>query len=137
MCAEREYSVKNPGESPGPVRKEMRNVIWVALAVCAAARLSAQTPEASPAASTPATSAEVQALREEVRSLKDLVQTLQQQVKEQQPATEKISSNPPALPENPETQTAETTASPAPSPNASAPPLFPTTDSTVVTSSAP
>jgi len=115
----------------------MRNVIYVALAVCAATRLSAQAPDASPAASTPATSAEVQALREEVRSLRELVQTLQQQVKNQQPATEQTSSNPPALPENPETQTAETGVSPAPSPNASAPPLFPTTDSAVVSSSAP
>jgi hypothetical protein len=115
----------------------MRNLICVALAVCAAVRLSAQTPEASPAASTPATSEEVQALREEVRSLKELVQTLQQQVKDQQPTTEKTSANPPALPENPETQTAETATSPGPSPSASAPPLFPTTDSAVVTSSAP
>jgi len=108
----------------------MRNLICVALAVCAAAHLSAQTPEAS----TPATSAEVQALREEVRSLKELVQTLQQQVKDQQPVTEKTSANPPALPENPETQTAQTSSSPAPSPPASAPPLFPTTDSAVVSS---
>jgi hypothetical protein len=111
----------------------MRKFICGALAVCAATRLCAQTPEAS----TPATSAEVQALREEVRSLKDLVQTLQQQVKDQQPATEKTTANPPALPENPETQTAQTASSPAPSPSASAPALFPTTDSAVVTSAAP
>jgi hypothetical protein len=107
----------------------MRNLICVAFAVCAAARLSAQTPEAS----TPATSAEVQALREEVRSLKELVQTLQQQVKAQQPATEDTAANQPALPENSETPAAEASASPAPS--ASAPPLFPTTDSAVVSSS--
>jgi hypothetical protein len=115
----------------------MKTFICVALALCAATRLGAQTPESAPAATTPASSAEVQALREEVRSLKELVQTLQQQVKDQQSSTEKTSPNPPALPENPETQTAETTASPAASPNASAPPLFPTTDSAVVTSSAP
>ena len=111
----------------------MRKFIYVAFAVCAAARLCAQTPEVS----TPATSAEVQALREEVRSLKELVQTLQQQVKDQQPTTEKTSANPPALPENPDTQTAQTVSSPVPSPAASAPPLFPTTDTAVVTSSAP
>ena len=111
----------------------MKKIIYGALAVCAAAHLCAQTPEAS----TPATSAEVQALREEVRSLKDLVQTLQQQVKDQQPSTEKTAANPPALPENPETQTAHNASSPAPSPSASAPALFPTTDSAVVTSSAP
>jgi len=110
----------------------MRHFIWVALTVGLTARLLAQTPETSPppAASTSATSAEVQALREEVRSLKELVQTLQRQVKGQEPATEKTES--PTLPENPETQTAETASSPAPS--ASAPPLFPTTDSAVVSS---
>jgi len=109
----------------------MRHLISVALAVCAAARLSAQTPD--PQASTPATSAEIQALREEVRSLKELVQTLQQQVKAQQPATENVNPNPPALPEDSETPTAAASASPAPS--ASAPPLFPTTDNSVVSSS--
>jgi hypothetical protein len=108
----------------------MRKFICVALAVCAMARLFAQTAESPPAVSTPATTAEVEALRQEVKSLKELVQTLQQQVKEQQAA--KSDSNPPALPENPEPQTAETASSPAPS--ASAPPLFPTTDTAVVTS---
>jgi hypothetical protein len=114
----------------------MKTFICVALALCAAARLSAQTAEPAPAASTPASSAEVQALREEVRSLRELVQTLQHQVKDQQTAPEKITNpNQPALPENPETQTAATGSSPAPS--ASAPPLFPTTDTAVVTASAP
>src|SRR5205085_2978431 len=61
---------------------------------------------------------------------KEMVQTLQQQVKDQQSA--KNNSSAPALPENPEPQTAETASSPAPS--ASAPPLFPTTDTAVVTS---
>src|SRR6476620_6899385 len=102
----------------------MKFLICFALAACVATRVSAQTAvESPPAVSTPASSAEVQALREEVRSLKELVQTLQQQVKGQQPA----------LPENAETPTAETSVSPAPS--ASAPPLFPTSDSAVVSSS--
>ncbi|MFL6520897.1 MAG: hypothetical protein ACJ8NS_11800 [Chthoniobacterales bacterium] len=114
----------------------MKIFIGVALAVSAAARVCAQTAEPPPAATTPASSAEVQALRDEVRSLKELVQTLQQQVKDQQPATEKsVTVNQPVLPENPDTQTAATTSSPAPS--ASAPPLFPTTDTAVVSSSAP
>src|SRR5204862_8142417 len=91
-----------------------------------------QTATDSPAVSTPASSAEVQALRDEVRSLKELEQTLQQQVKAQQPATENSNPNQPALPENSETPTAETSASPAPS--ASAPPLFPTSDTAVVSS---
>jgi hypothetical protein len=109
----------------------MKYFVSVALTVCLTARLLAQTAETPPApvASTPATSAEVEALREEVRSLKELVQTLQQQVKSPQPAPEK--NNPPALPENPEPQSADT--SPA-LPSPSAPPLFPTTDTAVVAS---
>ncbi|HZE13779.1 MAG TPA: hypothetical protein VE086_08480, partial [Chthoniobacterales bacterium] len=111
----------------------MKSFIWIVLAVCGTAQLFAQTAvESPPAVSTPASSAEVQALRDEVRSLKELVQTLQQQVKSQQPATETSNSNPPALPEKSETQIAQTASSPAPS--ASAPPLFPTTDTAVVSS---
>lgn len=117
----------------------MKNLILVALAVCATASGFAQTAErspAAPAASTPATTAEVQALREQVQSLKEMVQALQQQVKEQQTvATEKNSSNAPTLPQNSETQTADTSATPAPS--ASAPPLFPTSDTAVVSSAPP
>ena len=110
----------------------MRYFISVALAVGMTARLFAQTAATSPppTSSTPATSEEVEALRAEVRSLKELVQTLQQQVKAAQPVVEKSDS--PALPETPETETAETGSSPAPS--ASAPPLFPTTDTAVVSS---
>jgi hypothetical protein len=113
----------------------MKHFILVALAVGMTAPLLAQTTETSPppTASTPATSAEVEALRDEVRSLKELVQTLQQQVKGQQPATEKTDA--PALPANPETPTAETATSAAPL--ATAPPLFPTTDSAVVASAPP
>ena len=110
----------------------MKIPIYVALALGVAARVSAQTAEPSPASSSPATSAEVEALREEVRSLKELVQTLQQQVKSQ-PAPDKSNPDQPLLPENPEKQTAETSSSPAPSSPSSAP-LFPTTDSAVVSS---
>jgi hypothetical protein len=114
----------------------MKILICFALAACVAMRVSAQTAvESPPAVSTPASGAEVQALREEVRSLKELVQTLQQQMKSQQPATETSSSNPPALPENSESPATQAASSPAPS--ASAPPLFPTTDSAVVSSSQP
>ena len=117
----------------------MKKSTYVALALFAAARLSAQTAEPPAAASPPATSAEVQALREEVRSLKELVQTLQQQVKAQPPATETANSNQPSLPQTAEMPTAESSASTAPSPNASAsaPPLFPTTDTAVVASTTP
>lgn len=116
----------------------MRNLIQVALAIGAAASLSAQTaePSASPVPSSPASTAEVQELRQQVQSLTAMVQALQEQVKQQQLERAKNnSSEPPALPENPEPKTAETTSSPAPS--ASAPPLFPTTDSAVVTSNPP
>ena len=70
----------------------MKKLIQFALAVWATAGVCAQTtePSAVPGASTPATTAEVQALREQVQSLKEMVQALQQQVKEQQTAaTEK------------------------------------------------
>ena len=110
----------------------MKIPIYVALALGVAARVSAQTAEPSPASSSPATSAEVEALREEVRSLKELVQTLQQQVKNQ-PAPEKSNPDQPLLPENPEKQTAEASSSPGPS-SPSSVPLFPTTDSAVVSS---
>jgi len=117
----------------------MKIFIRIALAVCATTSGFAQTAErspAAPAASTPATTAEVQALREQVQSLKEMVQTLQQQVKEQQTAaTEKNSSNAPTLPQNSEAQTADTSAPPPPSP--SSPALFPTTDTAVVSSAPP
>jgi hypothetical protein len=121
----------------GESGEQMKNLIWLALAVCATASGFAQTAErspAAPAASTPATTAEVQALREQVQSLKEMVQALQQQVKEQQTAatTEKNSSNAPVLPQNFDTETADKSALPAPS--ASAPPLFPTNDTAVVSS---
>jgi hypothetical protein len=113
----------------------MRKLIGIALAVCAAARVFGQTAQTPPAPSTPATTAEVEALREQVQSLKEMVQALQKQVQEQQTAKEKDIATPPTLPENPDTQTAESSSSPAPS--ASAPPLFPTTDSAVVASNPP
>ncbi|MEY2529342.1 MAG: hypothetical protein QOJ05_1432, partial [Verrucomicrobiota bacterium] len=111
----------------------MKIHICVALALGAAARVFAQTAESSPAASSPATSAEVEALRDEVRSLRELVQTLQQQAKTQ-PAADKPNPDQPALPENSEKQIAETSSSPGPSPSSSSPSLFPTTDSAVVAS---
>jgi hypothetical protein len=107
----------------------------MALAVCATASLFAQSGEVAPtvpSASTPATSAEVEALREQVQSLREMVQSLQQQVKEQQAVREKDGSAPPTLPQNPDTQMAETPALPAPAANA--PPLFPTSDTAVVSS---
>ncbi len=117
----------------------MRNIIYGALACCAVTGALAQTAEpvaAPPTASTPASTAEVEELRQEVQSLKEMVRTLQQQMKEQPTATtEKNSSSVPTLPQNPEPQTADTSSPPAPSPNA--PPLFPTSDTAVVASAPP
>ena len=117
----------------------MRQLIQVALAVCAMAGVFAQTaqnpPNTAPAGSTPAAAADVEALREQVQSLRELVQTLQQQVKDQQAAMEKNNSTAPSLPQNPEPQSAETSS--APPPSTSAPPLFPTTDSAVIASAPP
>jgi hypothetical protein len=114
----------------------MRNFIHVALAFCAIAGVFAQgtepPPKTAPAGSTPASAADVEALRQQVQSLTELVQTLQQQVKDQQAAREQSNSAAAPLPQNPEPQTADTSSAPAPS--ASAPPLFPTTDSAVVAS---
>ena len=115
----------------------MKKFMFVALASGALAMAGAKgaEPAASPAAPSPAASAaDVEALRQQVQSLTELVQTLQKQVKDQQAASDKNSSNPPALPQNPETETA---TGPSPSPAGSAPPLFPTTDNAVVTSAPP
>jgi len=114
----------------------MRKFILVALACGLVAtgtvRSAEPAADVAPAGATPATAADVEALRQQVQSLTSMVQTLQQQVKDQQAAMEKNSSTAPSLPQNPEPQSAEVSSSPAPA--ASAPPLFPTTDSAVVTS---
>jgi hypothetical protein len=124
----------------GPMQSgdEMRNFVFVALACCAVATGTARSAEpatdAAPAGATPATAADVEALRQQVQSLTAMVQTLQQQVKDQQAAMEKNNSTAPTLPQSPEPQSAEVSSSPAPA--TSPPPLFPTTDS-VVAASAP
>jgi hypothetical protein len=111
----------------------MKKLIQFWIVLYATAVASAQTtppPAVAPAPSTPATTAEVEALREQVQSLKEMVQTLQQQVKEQQAVKEaNTTSAAPVLPQNSEPPT---TTAPGPSPTA--PPLFPTTDSTVASS---
>src|SRR5947207_8369754 len=115
----------------------MKKILFVVLACGALAIDGAKgaEPDAAPADPSPAASAaDVEALRQQVQSLTELVQTLQKQVKEQQAANDKNNSNPPALPQNPEPETA---TGPSPSPTASAPPLFPTTDNAVVTSASP
>jgi hypothetical protein len=120
----------------------MKRIILVALAILPLAIVSAQ--EAAPGASsspaptvsstTPATAADVAALRQQVQSLTETVKALQQQVKDQQAALEKANlTGESGLPQNPEPSPLAGTESP-PTPAASAPPRFPTEDTSVVTS---
>ncbi|HZR06496.1 MAG TPA: hypothetical protein VFA61_11780 [Candidatus Udaeobacter sp.] len=118
----------------------MKKIILFALAVLPAG-VSAQ--EAAPAASsspaptvsnsTPATTADVEALRQQVQSLTETVKALQQQVKDQQAALQKANlTGESGLPQNPEpSPIAGAEESPAPG---SAPPRFPTEDTSVVSS---
>jgi len=120
----------------------MKKMILFALAVLPVAAVSAQ--EAAPAASslpaptvsnaTPATAADVEALREQVQSLTETVKALQQQVKDQQAALGKANlTGESGLPQNPEpSPIAGAEESPAPAGNA--PPRFPTEDTSVVAS---
>src|SRR5215472_17008521 len=97
-------------------------------------------PSSSPAPTvsnaTPATAADVEALRQQVQSLTDTVKALQQQVKDQQAALEKANlTGESGLPQNPEA-TLIAGAQGSPAPGGSAPPRFPTEDTSVVSSAA-
>src|SRR6058998_3971056 len=120
----------------------MKKMILFALAVLPVAAVSAQ--EAAPAASslpaptvsnaTPATVADVEALREQVQSLTETVKALQQQVKDQQAALENANlTGESGLPQNPEPSPI-TGAENSPAPAGSTPPRFPTEDTSVVQS---
>src|SRR5207249_11430763 len=102
----------------------MKTFILVTLAILPVAVVSAQeaTPvlTSSPAPTvsnaTPATTADVEALRQQARSLTETVKTPQQQVKDQQPAFDKAAlAGDSARPRNPEpSHSAATHTSPAP-----------------------
>src|SRR5258705_2472271 len=120
----------------------MKKIILFALAVLPVAAVSAQ--EAPPAASsspaptvsnaTPATAADMEALRGQVQSLVETVKALQQQVKDQQAALEKANlTGESGLPQNPEPSPIAG-AEESPAPAGSAPPRFPTEDTSVVSS---
>src|SRR5438093_4943804 len=120
----------------------MKKMILFALAVLPVAAVSAQ--EAAPAASslpaptvsnaTPATAADMEALREQVQSLTETVKALQEQVKDQQAALEKANlTGESGLPQNPEPSPIAG-AEESPGPAGSAPPRFPTEDTSVVAS---
>src|SRR5947199_635362 len=120
----------------------MKKIILVTLAVFPLIVASAEeaTPGSSsspaPTASnaTPATTADVEALRQQVQSLTETVKTLQQQVKDQQAALEKANlTGESGLPQNPEPSPIAATEN-SPAPGASAPPRFPTEDTSIVSS---
>ncbi len=83
---------------------------------------------------TPATAADVETLRQQVQSLTETVKALQQQVKDQQAALENANlTGESGLPQNPEPSPI-TGAESSPVPAGSAPPRFPTEDTSVVQS---
>src|SRR5438552_6339600 len=120
----------------------MNKIILVVLAVLPVTAVSAQEAEAvassSPAPtiskSTPAAASDVEVLRQQVQSLTETVKALQQQVKDQQAVLEKANLvGETGLPANPEPSPIAGTES-SPTPEASAPPRFPTEHTSVVTS---
>src|SRR5260370_30397407 len=123
----------------------MKKIILVTLAIFPLATVFAQiAPSASSSSpaptvsnATPATAADVDALRQQVQSLTETVNTLQQQVKDQQAALEKANlTGESGLPQNPEPSPIAA-AQNSPAPGASAPPRFPTEDTSVVSSTTP
>ena len=120
----------------------MKKIILVTLAIFPVTVASAQearpvstsSPVPTVSRSTPATAADVEALRQQVQSLTETVKTLQQQVKDQQAALEKANlTGESGLPQNPEPSPIAA-AENSPAPGASAPPRFPTEDTSVVSS---
>src|SRR5215831_8035750 len=99
---------------------------------------STPTASSSPAqivsTTSPATAGDVEALRQQVQSLTETVKALQQQVKDQQAALQKANlTGESGLPENPEPSPIAG-AEQSPTPSGSAPPRFPTEDTSVVSS---
>jgi len=122
----------------------MNKIVLLVLAVFPVTAVFAQettsTANSSPAPTvsntTPATAADVEALRQQVQSLTETVKALQQQVKDQQAALEKANlTGESGLPQNPEPSPIAG-AENSPAPATSAPPRFPTEDTSVVSSTA-
>ena len=90
---------------------------------------------AQDAATTPASSSDVESLRQQVQSLTDSVKSLQQQVKDQQSTIDRL--NQPAAPAKPEPSPIAEAATPSPSPVKTATAQFPTEDASVVASAVP
>jgi hypothetical protein len=101
-----------------------------------APRASSSSPAPTVSNATPATAADVDALRQQVQSLTETVKALQQQVKDQQAALEKANlTGESGLPQNPEPSPIAAAENPT-APGGSAPPRFPTEDTSVVSSTA-
>src|SRR5438034_10484405 len=95
---------------------------------------ASSSPAPSVSNATPATAADVEVMRQQVQSLTDTVKALQQQVKDQQAALEKANlTGESGLPQNPEPSPIAG-AEESPAPAGSAPPRFPTEDTSVVSS---
>jgi hypothetical protein len=101
----------------------LKKLLIVAASLCAQAAVFAQGPSPAPSPN------DVEVLRQQVQALTETVKALQQQVKEQQDTLAKMNPEPGPLPAN-ETPTT------SPQPAASTPPLFPTTDESVVATTA-
>jgi hypothetical protein len=99
----------------------VKKLLLVAASLCAQATLYGQGPSPSPN--------EVETLRQQVQALTETVKALQEQVKNQQETLAKMNAGLTALP-------ASEAPAASPEPNASAPPLFPTEDESVVAMSA-
>jgi hypothetical protein len=101
----------------------VKRLFIVVAILCARATVFAQNPSPTPSPN------DVEALRQQVQALTETVKALQQQVKEQQETLAKMSAGPAASPAN-------ESASALPTPSGSAAPVFPTTDESVVATTA-
>src|SRR5437867_12862663 len=132
--------------SPGRNRRtqsggQMKEIFFAAAVLFSTAPICAQdaaptiTPASPSGAANPVTHPnDMETLRQQVQSLTDTVKALQQQVKDQQAAPEKANlAGESGLPANPEPSPIAG-AEESPAPAGSAPPRFPTEDTSVVTS---
>src|SRR5882724_7188820 len=104
---------------------------FILIGVAAAALTSARAQDDT---SKPAASSDVESLRQQVQALTETVKELQQQMKDQQAALEKANlTGESGLPRKPEPSPIAA-AEGSPGPGASAPPRFPTEDTSVVSS---
>src|SRR2546429_8981693 len=105
---------------------------FILIAVSSAAIASARAQDAP---STPASTPDMNELREQVKALTETVKTLQHQVKDQQTTIDKLNQPNGAVAESPEpSPVAEASAAPSPPAAAKPPGKFATEDTSVVSS---